>query len=110
MLTPAVRSEKPFAFEQLAPLSIARMLWKKKVLVLIVWVIVSGGTYAYVSQMRATWSAAALILVDSPKIPEKYVASTVSHDTQDRLAPIVPPILRSTRLQEVLDDLGRYRA
>src|SRR5260370_4072442 len=110
MLTPEARSEKTFAFEQLAPLSIARMLWKKKVLVLIVWVIVSGGTYAYVSQMRATWSAEALILVDSQKIPEKYVSSTVSTDLQDRLATISQQILSATRLQKLIDDLGLYKA
>jgi hypothetical protein len=64
---------------QLAPLSIARTIWKRKLLILLCWVTVSVTIAIVVYKL-------ALILVDAQKIPEKYVAFTVSTDVQDRLA------------------------
>src|ERR1035437_6766935 len=93
---------------QLAPLSIARMLWKRKLLILICWVTVSLIVGIVVYKLPTEYTAEALILVDAQKIPEKFVTSTVSTDVQDRLATISQQILSSTRLKKIIDDFDLY--
>jgi succinoglycan biosynthesis transport protein ExoP len=95
---------------QLAPLSIARMLWKRKMLILACWVIVSASVAVVVYRLPTLYTAEALILVDAQKIPEKFVTSTVSTDVQDRLATISQQILSSTRLKKIIDDFDLYRS
>src|ERR1039457_1379055 len=94
---------------QLAPLSIARMLWKRKLLILICWATISLTVGIAVYKLPTVYSAEALILVDAQKIPEKFVTSTVSTDVQDRLATISQQILSSTQLKKMTDDFGLYR-
>ena len=94
---------------QLAPLSIARTLWKRKLLILLCWVTVSLTVAVVVYKLPTLYSSEALILVDAQKIPEKYVTSTVSTDVQDRLATISQQILSSTRLKNIIDDFNLYQ-
>ena len=84
------------------------MLWKRKVLIVEAWILFSGVTVVYVQRLPPVYVADTLILVDSQKIPEKYVSSTVSTDLQDRLMTINQQILSSTRLQKIIDDFGLY--
>ena len=91
-----------------SPLSIARMLWKRKLAIGIVWCAVSIVTPLVVSRIPSIYKAEAVILVDSQKIPDRYVSSTVVTDAQDRLATISQQILSSGRLQKVIEDLDLY--
>jgi polysaccharide biosynthesis transport protein len=93
----------------LVPLSIARMLWKRKWPILIFWVLIACSSAVIVRKLPTLYSAEALILVDAQKIPEKFVTSTVSTDVQDRLASISQQILSSTRLKKIIDDFDLYR-
>jgi protein tyrosine kinase modulator len=92
----------------LLPLSIARVLWKKKFLILSSWIAFSVSTLVTVYRLPSVYQADTLILVDSQKIPEKYVTATVSTELQDRLMTINQQILSSTRLQKIIDDFGLY--
>ena len=92
----------------LAPLSIIRMFWKHKIAIAAIWTIVAGGTFLFVHKMPARYTAEALILVDSQKIPEKFVSSTVSTELQDRIASISQQILSSTRLKKVIEEFDLY--
>ncbi len=94
---------------ELQPLSIARMLWKRKTLIIVLWLCLSAVVGIVVWKLPPVYSAEAAILVDSQKIPDKYVTSTVSSDLQDRLATINSQILSVTRLKKVIDDLDLYR-
>src|ERR1019366_1501006 len=94
----------------LSPLSIARTIWKRKL---------SAGILAgalgligclVVHRLPAIYSSEALILVDSQKIPEKLVASTVSTDLQDRIQTISEQILSSGQLKKVIEDFDLYHA
>jgi len=69
----------------------------------------SVASFVIVHELPAIYRSEALILVDSQKIPERYVSSTVSTDVQDRLAGISQEILSTTRLQKVIDNFGLYR-
>lgn len=94
----------------LSPLSIARMLWKQKLSAGIL-----GGALALIGclvvhRLPAIYSSEALILVDSQKIPERLVASTVSTNLQDRIQTISQQILSSTQLKKVIEDFDLYHA
>ena len=86
------------------------MIWKRKL---------SAGILAgaigligcfVVHRLPAIYASEALILVDSQKIPEKLVASTVSTDLQDRIQTISQQILSSTQLKKVIEDFDLYHA
>src|SRR3954451_17835279 len=90
-------------------LSVLRMVWKRRWLVLSVWIL---GTVAGVSIVRLippTYRAEAVVLVDSQKIPEAFVSPTVSGDVTDRLALITQNIMTSTRLLDTIKSFDLYR-
>lgn len=92
------------------PLSIARMLWKRKIAIVIIWILLSGGTVLVVRTLPPVYKSEALILVDSQKIPEKFVAATVSTDLQDRIATISQQILSTAQLKKIINDFDLYHA
>ncbi len=92
-----------------APLSVVRMVWKNKLVILLLWGIVSAATFICVYKLPATYRAQAVVIVDSQKIPDRYVSATVNTDLQDRLANISQQILGASRLQKIIDDFGLYR-
>ena len=89
-------------------LSLVRILWKRKKHVLLTWAGLSAVAVAVVMLWPATYRAETLILVDSQKIPEKFVSATVNVELQDRLATISQRILSSTRLQKIIEASNLY--
>ena len=71
---------------ELHPLSIVRMFWKRKLVVALVWILGSAIAGLIVWKLPPVYKAEALILVDSQKIPDRYVTATVSVELQDRIA------------------------
>lgn len=90
-------------------LSILRMLWKRKWLILAVWGVTAGLSIGVVHSLPAVYKAEAVILVDSQKIPESFVSSTVTGDIADRLALITQNVMTSARLLGIIDDFDLYR-
>lgn len=90
------------------PLSIVRAFWKRKLLVITCWVVGSAVAAVVVAKLPAMYSAEALILVDSQKIPDRFVTSTVNPDLQDRIATISQQILSSSHLKKIIDDYNLY--
>jgi succinoglycan biosynthesis transport protein ExoP len=99
----------PSSHPELSPLSLVRMLWKSKLLTGLVWIFLCLLSGAIVYSIPSMYRAEAVILVDSQKVPERYVASTVNADVQDRLAVISQHILSSNRLQRIIDNYRLYR-
>lgn len=92
----------------ISPLSILRMVWKQWILLLVTWVSLACVGLYVVRQLPTLYSAEAVILVESQKIPETLVASTVNAEVQDRLATIRQQILSSSRLQKIIDKYALY--
>jgi polysaccharide biosynthesis transport protein len=90
------------------PRSIVRMLWKQRWLALAVWLVVSSLAYLVVHGLADVYQAEAVILVDSQKIPEKFVASTVQVSVQDSLNSISQQVLTVSRLEQILDKYNLY--
>ncbi len=93
---------------EFSPLSVARMLWKRKYSIVLIWVAVSAIGVYQVKKIPAVYSAEALVFIDSQKIPEKYVSSTVSTDVQGRFDSITQQILSRTRLTQIIRDFDLY--
>jgi succinoglycan biosynthesis transport protein ExoP len=105
-MTSEAQTERMLAWH---PFSIIRTFWKRKWLVIVVWTLGSAVAGVVVRSLPTIYSSEALVLVDSQKIPERYVASTVSTDVQDRLATISQQILSTTHLRKIIEDFDLYR-
>jgi len=97
-----------YSYAQFSLLSLARMCWKHRWGIVVGWVVFTAAAAAVVYRMPAIYAADALILIDAQKIPERLVPTTVSADTEDRLASISQEILSNTRLKKIIDDYGLY--
>jgi polysaccharide chain length determinant protein (PEP-CTERM system associated) len=93
----------------LGRLSILRMLWKSKTLIGLVWISVSVITAMVVQRIPAIYTSTALVKVDSQKIPDRYVSSTIVSDAQDRLATLSLEILSNRRLEQMIERFDLYR-
>ena len=85
------------------------MLWKGKLLAAVIALTGSAIAFVAVHYLPAVYRAEALILVDSQRIPEKYVSATVNGEVQDRLMTIRQQILSTTRLLKIIDSFGLYK-
>ena len=100
------RPSGPSAF---APLSIIRAIWKRKIPIVLLWGLLAGCSVVIVRLLPAVYSSEALILVDSQKIPEKFVEATVSSNLQDRIATIKQQLLSTGNLKKIIDEFGLYK-
>jgi len=94
---------------EFAPLTLVRMFGKHKLGVTLISLLLCAISVVGVMMLPAVYRAEALILVDSQKIPERYVSSSVGSDLQDRLATINQFILSSTNLNKLIADYGLYK-
>lgn len=93
---------------EFSPLSIARMLWKRRWIAIAVWLVISAGTAVVVQRLQAVYKAEVLVLVDPQRIPENFVSSTVGSDIADRLALISQDIMSRTRLLKIIETYNLY--
>jgi polysaccharide biosynthesis transport protein len=92
----------------LQPLSLMRMFWKHKILFLLTWLVIAAGGAAIVRSLPAVYQADTVILVESQKIPEKFVTPTVDIDLKDRLTSLSEQILSYSRLLEIIRKFDLY--
>jgi succinoglycan biosynthesis transport protein ExoP len=105
-MNPTKKSESPTVPAELSFMSLARMIWKRKLLIALAFVILAPVAYFAVKAIPPVYQAEAVILVDFQKISDRFVASTVNTDVSQRLAYIREQILSSDRLTSVLKDFN----
>jgi polysaccharide biosynthesis transport protein len=93
---------------QLHPLSIARMFWKGKFILLPLWVALSVVGVIVVHDLPAMYKADALILMAEPKVSDKLVNSTPTTDPQERLNAISHLILSNEQLEKIIEAYDLY--
>lgn len=101
-------NSKPATPAFLHPLSLLRTLSRHKYLVLAVWIALSGVTVGVVYMMPTIYSAEAVVLVESQRIPESYVAATVNATLQDRINALKQQILSYGRLAQIVQKYNLY--
>ncbi len=104
------RNARTVGKNRLPPLSLLRAVYKHRLAVLSTFLLGSLLAAAIVYQLPAIYRAEALILVESQRIPEKFVASTVDVNLRDRINTISQQILSYRRLLEVIEKFNLYRA
>jgi polysaccharide chain length determinant protein (PEP-CTERM system associated) len=92
----------------LTPRSILRALGKRKLSILALWLAGSAATVAVVYSLRPVYSAEALILVESQKIPENFVAATVQTALEARLDELKQQVLSRERLWNLTQEFDLY--
>ena len=93
----------------LSPLSILRTLWKRKVRIVLTWVVFAAIGITVVRSLPAVYVSEAVVLIDTQKIPEKFVSATVATDLEDRIEAIRQTLLSGGELKKVIDDFGLYK-
>lgn len=101
-------SDNPGIRIEFTLLSMIRVIWKRRLIILILLVagILTSALIMY--RLPSTFFSEALILVDSEEIPERYLPS-VDTDVKDRFAAITQELLSTTHLQSTIDSFGLYR-
>jgi polysaccharide chain length determinant protein (PEP-CTERM system associated) len=72
------------------------------------WLLLSIFLVVIISLVPNVYRATTMILVDPQKIPERYVASTVTSDPNERLNTLTQQVLSASRLQEIIDKEDLY--
>jgi polysaccharide biosynthesis transport protein len=85
-----------------------RLILHRKLLILCVFVLVTGAVAIYCERMPNIYTSNTLILVDPQKVPDSYVKSTITGDIRNRLGTLSQQILSATRLQKIIDELNLY--
>src|SRR4051812_2858038 len=95
--------------KKFAVLSILRTIWKQRTRIVAVWVLLAACATFAVRKLPSLYQADALVLIDSQKIPEKFVSATVASDLEERISSIRQLLLSSGELKKVIDDFGLYK-
>ena len=90
-------------------LSVIRALWKRRWLIVILTLLGSGATVAVVLRLAPVYTANAVILVESQKIPENFVAATVQTALEAQLDTLKQQVLSRDRLWGLIEEAGLYR-
>ncbi len=101
--------ENLYRLPKLPALSWIRAIWKRKLLILVSWLLLGGVAMAVVFALPAVYRAEAVILVESQRIPERFVTPTVSADLNDRLSKLQQQILSYSRLLAIIKKYDLYK-
>jgi polysaccharide biosynthesis transport protein len=93
----------------LSPLSFAKAIWNYRFLCLSVWIALTAAVVLVVHRLPPTYRAETSILVESQRIPEKFVSSTVTPELQDRLNTLSDQVLSYPRLMDLIRKFDLYR-
>src|SRR5579871_1348950 len=91
-----------------SPRSVIRALWKWKVFVAILWAAGIAISMAVLFSLPKVYTADALIVVQSQKIPENFVAPTVQTNLEARLDELKQQVLSRERLWSLIQELNLY--
>jgi len=100
--------------KKFTPDDVLRILWRRKWLIVLPFVVASLGTAVVASRLPARYRSDTLILITPQRVPDAYVRSTVSNPNdretsmQERLAPIRQQVLSRARLERIIIDLNLY--
>jgi succinoglycan biosynthesis transport protein ExoP len=92
----------------LQPLSLILIVWRRRWGILAGSLVLAAAAVTYIRRLPDVYTTDAVIIVDSQKIPEKFVASTVQVSLNDSVSAISHQVLSSTRLQKIITDFNLY--
>src|ERR1017187_9778384 len=105
----SIEEEPESSHPAFSRLSILRTIWKRKIRITVAWVFFAVIAVAVVRLLPTVYQADTVVLIDSQKIPEKFVSATVGDDLEERIASIRQMLLSGAELKKVIDEFGLYR-
>jgi polysaccharide chain length determinant protein (PEP-CTERM system associated) len=93
---------------QMPARSAIRALWKWKALIAALWAAGIAVSMAVLFSLPRVYTSDALILVESQKIPENFVAQTVQTGLEERLDQLKQQVLSRERLWSLIQELNLY--
>jgi len=90
-------------------LSVLRTLGKRKGSIAIAWILWALAGGAVVRLLPAVYLAEAVVLIDTQKIPERFVSATVAGNLEDRIAAIRQTLLSGDELKAIIEEFGLYK-
>ncbi|MEE9563222.1 MAG: Wzz/FepE/Etk N-terminal domain-containing protein [Thermoanaerobaculia bacterium] len=90
------------------PFAIPRILWKRKLWVLVFLVLGLAGGILALKSLPPMYEASTMILVEAQKVPEEYVKTTVTSNLSERLRTIQELITNRENLERIVRDLDLY--
>jgi polysaccharide biosynthesis transport protein len=88
--------------------SVIRALWKWKGLIGVLWAAGVAVSMVVLFSLPRVYTSDALILVESQKIPENFVAQTVQTGLEERLDQLKQQVLSRERLWSLIQELNLY--
>jgi polysaccharide chain length determinant protein (PEP-CTERM system associated) len=90
--------------------SLAEAIWKRKLMIAAVWVVVSGLAFVIARLLPPVYQAEALVLLESQRIPHDFVSpTTVRADLWERLSSLDQRVLSHSQLLALIESFGLYR-
>jgi polysaccharide biosynthesis transport protein len=100
---------RPATLAAISPLSVVKAIWDHKYLAAAIWLALTSVSVYVIYRLPAVYRAEAEILVESQRIPERYVSATVTPDLLDRLNGLSEQVLSTARLTEMIEKYGLYK-
>jgi polysaccharide biosynthesis transport protein len=94
---------------QLPLLSWVRALWKRKLVIGFLWTGIGMLATAVVWWLPPVYRAEVMVLVESQRIPERFVTSTVGADLSDRLTTLKQQIMSYSSLLIIINKYSLYK-
>lgn len=107
-LPPPSAPEEEAGHPAFSRLSILRTIWKRRVRIASAFVLLAAATVVIVHSLPSVYLAESVVLIDSQKIPEKFVEATVGANLEERIASIRQQILAGSELKKIIDDFNLY--
>jgi polysaccharide chain length determinant protein (PEP-CTERM system associated) len=85
------------------------MAWRRKWHVLVPFVVVAAGAAVIAKRLPDLYSSQATILIVPQRVPENYVAPTVTARVEDRVRTIAQQILSRTQLEKLILEFNLYQ-
>lgn len=90
------------------PLSILRALWKRKILIVSIWLVVCAIGAVVVYRLPAVYQARSVVLIEEQRIPTRYILPTVNEELSNRLNRISQQILAYEPLLRLIEEFNLY--
>ena len=87
-----------------------RMVWHRRWLVVAPFLLTALGTAAVSYQLPNRFRSQTMILIVPQRVPENYVAATITTPLEDRLQMISETIMNRTRLERVIQEFNLYQS
>lgn len=81
---------------------------RRKWWIILTTIIIAVASFVVIWRLPNIYRSETVILVDPQKVPDNYVASTVTSSIADRLSTLQQEVMSPTRLKRVIDNMGLY--